>query len=67
MLPAGVSYGGVRHAVPVCVAHPAHPPGAGEELRRVALPVRRPTACTFGGPQLEHLYVTTRVETGACL
>lgn len=36
----------------------------GEELRRVALPVRRPTACTFGGPQLEHLYVTTRVETG---
>ncbi|KAL4419560.1 hypothetical protein ABPG77_003586 [Micractinium sp. CCAP 211/92] len=23
-----------------------------------------PTACTFGGPQLEHLYVTTRVETG---
>lgn len=36
----------------------------GEELRRVVLPVRRPTACTFGGPQLEHLYVTTRVETG---
>ncbi len=29
------------------------------------LPVKRPTACTFGGEQLEHLYVTTRVETGA--
>lgn len=31
----------------------------------MALPVKRPTACTFGGPGLEHLYVTTRVETGA--
>jgi sugar lactone lactonase YvrE len=31
----------------------------------VALPVKRPTACTFGGDQLQHLYVTTRVETGA--
>lgn len=37
---------------------------SGEELRRVALPVKRPTACTFGGAQLEHLYVTTRVEAG---
>ena len=36
----------------------------GEELHRVALPVKRPTACTFGGDQLQHLYVTTRVETG---
>lgn len=33
----------------------------------MALPVKRPTACTFGGDQLEHLYVTTRVETGALL
>ena len=24
--------------------------GSGAELRRVALPVQRPTACTFGGP-----------------
>jgi sugar lactone lactonase YvrE len=30
----------------------------------VTLPVKRPTACTFGGEQLEHLYITTRVETG---
>lgn len=29
------------------------------------LPVKRPTACTFGGDQLQDLYVTTRVETGA--
>ncbi|PRW33693.1 SMP-30 gluconolaconase LRE domain [Chlorella sorokiniana] len=36
----------------------------GEELQRVALPVKRPTACTFGGDQLQHLYVTTRVESG---
>ncbi|GAB4813394.1 hypothetical protein N2152v2_000440 [Parachlorella kessleri] len=36
----------------------------GEELRRVRLPVQRPTACTFGGPELQHLYVTTRVESG---
>ena len=39
--------------------------GTGQELRRVSLPVKRPTACTFGGDQLQHLYVTTRVETGA--
>ncbi|PSC74213.1 SMP-30 gluconolaconase LRE domain [Micractinium conductrix] len=38
--------------------------GTGQELRRVSLPVKRPTACTFGGDQLQHLYVTTRVETG---
>lgn len=30
----------------------------------MALPVKRPTACTFGGDQLQHLYVTTRVESG---
>ncbi|EFN53462.1 hypothetical protein CHLNCDRAFT_136730 [Chlorella variabilis] len=36
----------------------------GKELRLVGLPVKRPTACTFGGEQLEHLYVTTRVESG---
>lgn len=40
------------------------PRRAGKELQRVALPIKRPTACTFGGEQLQHLYVTTRVETG---
>ena len=30
----------------------------------MALPVKRPTACAFGGPNLEQLYVTTRVEAG---
>lgn len=37
----------------------------GNEVQRIQLPVKRPTACTFGGENLEHLYVTTRVETGA--
>lgn len=36
----------------------------GAVLRRVTLPVRRPTALTFGGQGLEDLYVTTRVEPG---
>lgn len=45
---------------------PPSPP-AGEELHRVVLPVKRPTACTFGGDQLQHLYVTTRVESGGCM
>lgn len=36
----------------------------GEELGRVELPVKRPTSCGFGGPELEWLYVTTRVEAG---
>ena len=38
---------------------------AGKELERVALPVRRPTACTFGGEGLRRLFVTTRAESGA--
>lgn len=37
---------------------------SGARLRRVALPVQRPTACTFGGPDLATLYVTTREEKG---
>lgn len=37
---------------------------SGKELRRVPLPVQRPTSCAFGGPGLETLYVTTRVEAG---
>lgn len=28
------------------------------------LPVKRPTACTWGGEELDELYVTTRVERG---
>jgi sugar lactone lactonase YvrE len=39
-------------------------PTTGEELRRVALPVKRPTSCAFGGGAREVLYVTTRVEAG---
>ncbi len=57
------------YAVPICFCMPRTRPAsphfnAGEELHRVVLPVKRPTACTFGGDQLQHLYVTTRVETG---
>ncbi len=36
----------------------------GTRLQRLALPVQRPTACTFGGPDLATLYVTTREEKG---
>lgn len=36
----------------------------GEVLREVALPVKRPTSCNFGGKDLETLFVTSRVETG---
>ena len=32
---------------------------AGKEIGRVQLPVQRPTSCTFGGPDLETLYITT--------
>ena len=31
---------------------------------QVHLPVKRVTACTFGGPDLAQLLVTTRVESG---
>lgn len=37
---------------------------SGERLRRITLPVQRPTACTFGGADLDTLYVTTREEKG---
>ncbi|KAK9833320.1 hypothetical protein WJX81_006117 [Elliptochloris bilobata] len=37
---------------------------SGAQLHRVALPVGRPTACTFGGADLAVLYVTTREEKG---
>ena len=35
-----------------------------ESGAQVKLPVKRATACTFGGPGLEQLFVTTRVESG---
>lgn len=31
----------------------------GNRLATIQLPVQRPTACTFGGPQLTDLYITT--------
>ncbi|KAL0033741.1 hypothetical protein WJX77_003366 [Trebouxia sp. C0004] len=37
-------------------------PSTGKEIQRVELPVRRPTSCTFGGPDLKTLYITTRHE-----
>ena len=44
-----------------------HPPLAksakyapdGTEVDRIRLPVRQPTMCTFGGPDLDVLYVTS--------
>ncbi|MEK8170609.1 SMP-30/gluconolactonase/LRE family protein [Streptomyces sp. M19] len=42
---------------------PVHPDGTLDRV--VALPVRRPTSCAFGGPGLTDLYVTTaRVAPG---
>jgi sugar lactone lactonase YvrE len=43
-----------------CVA--CFSPLTGKELRRVALPCLETTACTFGGPGLADLYVTTGVH-----
>lgn len=37
-------------------------PSNGREIHRIKLPVRRPTSCTFGGPGLKTLYITTRHE-----
>jgi sugar lactone lactonase YvrE len=37
-------------------------PATGQELRRVELPCLETTACTFGGPDLTDLYVTTGVH-----
>ena len=31
---------------------------------QIALPVNKPTACTFGGSKLDQLFVTTRIENG---
>ena len=37
-------------------------PATGEELRRIELPCLETTACTFGGPDLADLYVTTGIH-----
>ena len=37
---------------------------AGELLHKVNLPVKGPTACTFGGKDLNKLYITTMAEDG---
>jgi sugar lactone lactonase YvrE len=37
-------------------------PESGAELRRIELPCLETTACAFGGPALEDLYVTTGVH-----
>ncbi|CAL8465500.1 g5036 [Coccomyxa elongata] len=39
-------------------------PDTGDLKRKVQLPVKKPLACTFGGPDLDQLFVTTRVEKG---
>ena len=31
----------------------------GEVLRRIEVPVQRPTSCAFGGPALDHLFITS--------
>jgi len=43
-----------------CVA--CFSPVTGEELRRIELPCLETTSCTFGGPDLTDLYVTTGVH-----
>lgn len=43
-----------------CVA--CFSPESGEELRKIDLPCLETTACAFGGPDLEDLYVTTGVH-----
>ena len=40
-----------------CVS--CHDPDSGAELGRVGLPTRHVTNCTFGGPQLRTLFITT--------
>jgi sugar lactone lactonase YvrE len=40
-------------------------PTTGDELRRIPLPCLETTACAFGGPDLQDLYVTTGVHKTA--
>eukprot|EP00898_Chlorokybus_atmophyticus_P001915 jgi/Chlat1/2724/Chrsp182S08758 len=44
--------------------HAYDPAAGGVLVERLELPVKRPTACTFGGVDLSELYVTTREEPG---
>lgn len=37
-------------------------PGSGKTLSQIRLPVPQVTSCTFGGPQLDELYITTARE-----
>jgi sugar lactone lactonase YvrE len=39
-------------------------PATGRQITAVALPVKRVTACTFGGQDLSELFVTSREEPG---
>lgn len=36
----------------------------GKQLRRIELPVSRPTSCGFGGKNVSDLFITSRVEKG---
>jgi sugar lactone lactonase YvrE len=38
-------------------------PTAGKELRKVELPCLETTACAFGGPNLDRLFVTTGIHS----
>ncbi|MGA0846615.1 MAG: SMP-30/gluconolactonase/LRE family protein [Luteolibacter sp.] len=40
-------------------------PEKGDELHRISLPCLETTACAFGGPNLEDLYVTTGIHKSA--
>ncbi|HEX5789602.1 MAG TPA: SMP-30/gluconolactonase/LRE family protein [Luteolibacter sp.] len=40
-------------------------PANGNELRRITIPALETTACAFGGPKLEDLYVTTGIHKTA--
>ncbi len=40
-------------------------PRSGQQVLTVQLPVNDPTSCTFGGPTLDVLYVTSMKERGA--
>ncbi len=45
-------------------SHSWHTDGRGITCLQVQLPVKKPLACTFGGPDLDQLFVATRVEKG---
>jgi D-xylonolactonase len=47
----------IAHWAGSCVS--CHHPLSGEELGRIALPVSQVTNCTFGGPDLRTLYITS--------